>query len=138
MKKTLKVLAGGLIGLVVVLSLGYQVLDARQSRHEIATIDTGLLATGKLQAMNEEEATLQDAYFKEELPKSKVPFFSVNVVDVSSKNYEQAVDNIEIQQAVMAVLMHERYEETFHFSVQDYGATKRILSRIHRITAQPA
>jgi len=123
MKKILKIVAS----LLLILMISYVALDRTQSREKLSTVDTGLNVTSHLQVINKTNAMQQDIYFEEELPKAKLPFASINVIDVSSKNYEKIVDNIEHQQSVMAMMMSNRYQNTFHFSVQDYGETKRIL-----------
>ena len=123
MKKILKIIAG----IFAFLIIGYAVLNVSQSRQEISTVNTGLTSIASLQVINKANAMQQDIYFEEELPKAKLPFASINVIDVSSENYENIVDNIEHQQSVMAMMMSNRYQDTFHFSVQDYGKTKRIL-----------
>lgn len=123
MKKILKIVAG----LFVLLMVSYVALSLTQTRQKLVTINTGLNSISNLQAINRENAMQQDIYFENELPKTKLPFVSVNVIDVSSKDYEKLMDNIENQQSIMAMMMSNRYKDTFHFSVQDYGKIKRIL-----------
>ena len=123
----MKKIASIIIGLVLILLIGYEVLNATQSRHEISTTNIGLTPISNLQKISLENAMRQDKYFEEELPKTKLPFVSINVIDVPSENYEKIVNNIEHQQSVMALMMSNRYQDTYHFSVQDYGSIKRIL-----------
>ncbi len=127
MKKFLKILAGLIIGLVLISLFGYAILNITQSRQAISIEGTALSPINSLQRMDGEKTLQQDAYFRTEFVKSTIPLFSINVVDVLSENYEKAVDNIEHQQAVMALMMNEMYKDTFHFTVQDYGNIKRIL-----------
>lgn len=127
MRKLFKIIAGLIVGLVLISFIGYAILNITQSRQTISIESTALPPINSLQRMGEEKAIQQDAYFRTEFTKSTTPLFSINVVDVLSENYEKAVDNIEHQQAVMALMMNEMYKDTFHFTVQDYGNIKRIL-----------
>ncbi|HRF06137.1 hypothetical protein [Accumulibacter sp.] len=127
MKRVLRIVSRLIFGLGIVLVVGYAILNITQSRQTISIASTALPPISSLQRMDGEEAIQQDTYFRTEFTKSTIPLFSINVVDVLSANYEKAVDNIEHQQAVMALMMNGMYKDTFHFTVQDYGNIKRIL-----------
>ncbi|GEM_PF-2123422 len=126
MKKILIFLTKIVMVLIVILAIAYTSLNIIQTRQDSSVVEINQDVISNIQEMNIENALEQDAFFKKEFPNTKIPLLSINVIDVKNENYEKVLNNIEHQQAVMAMFMSDRYEKTFHFTVQNYGEIKRI------------
>jgi len=72
-----------------------------------------------------------------ELAITPVPYYSINLHEVTDEHFDALVNNIQTQQVGMTLSLDKGFTKVFHFSVQSYDGTKRVLW-INRFVKSPA